>query len=252
MGANVIDRARGIGNVALFPMPAPARTAARQSLADAIQEGAAEAALEASKAAVGRGMRMCDQAEERLAEAVEAVAAAKAAQATRMASAAATAGALLATDRGLRDARARQTDAEDELDASRAALSSVEAASAEADRALEAAKLAVSNAAKRVIKTAIPSTIAKALELRAELDAKVLELTAALNKEVAYLRFVTDKQCDEFPYSGETTDQDRQRWDIVDREKKILDWDIQRVAFANWKQALAELMSDADAALPVS
>ena len=244
MGMTIIDRVMASGK----SMRSPARLALASAIRDAED---AEAAVADARAALGRGHRMVDEAEERLAQASEAVATAKASQADRMASAAAS-GATLAPDPGMRQSRLIEADAEDELEAARAALASVEASAAEAEKRLEQAKINVSNCAKRVVKSVNATAIAKALALRAELDAKTLELTAALNREVAYLRYLGDKQCEESPGAWPPTDEDRQTWDIIKQENKILDWDIQSEAFATWKQSLAQLMTDADAALPVS
>jgi hypothetical protein len=233
-----------MGALALFR---PARSPARQSLANAIAEAvAADAASIAAREAIGRGHRLVDECEERVAQAVEAVAAAKSAQAWRMAASAATAGALLAADRGIREARARHTDAEDELDAARAALVELErAADAAQKRAIEAKTAGIKLAAAGVVAVEIDATISRAIALRSELETRIV----SLNQECAKIRFFLDKCFTKYGSSASTEKyEDMNR--ILENSRQFLDQKILGPVYHDWYKALSALESDADGQLP--
>jgi len=238
---------------ALFPNSnkPTVRSSERTALAAAIAEAAeAQRKADASRAAIPRAEAMVAQAQGRLDQATDSVAASRDAQAARMAAAAAS-GAALAPDPGMRQSRLLEADAEDELDAARAALASVEAATVEAEKRVEGAKINVSNCAKRVVKSMKSTAIAKVRALRAELDSRTLELTKALNTQVAYLHFTGDKQCEEIPGSWPMTDEDQQMYSIINQEQKLFDHNVREPVRGSWTKALADLHSDPDAALPV-
>jgi len=234
-----------VGALALFR---PARPTARQSLADAIQEAAAsEAASLAAREAWARGQRQIDECAARVDQAIEAVKAAKTAQAARMASAAATAGAILATDRGLRDARARQTDAEDELEAAGLAL-------VELDRAVEAAKARVVDAKTKGLKLAaagvvaveIDPTISRALALASQLET----LLVSLNQERAKLQFLINK-CFTIYGSSASSEKLEEMRAILNSTRQFADENVRGPVYQEWSDVLFSLETDPDVPLPV-
>jgi hypothetical protein len=235
--------------------PTSARSTARAALAAAIAEASeAQRKSDDARTAIPRAAEMVAQAQARLAEATEAVVAAKAAQAARMATAASS-GATLAPDGGMRDARARQTDCEDELDAARDAQAAVEAAATAAhDRVIEL-QTGIPRAARGVIVSAIDP--AKAIALRAELDARTQELTTALNVELAVLRFANHNALGDNPRHSPsdlppTSDEFKQIVrNILDKENRIFDTKIQQPIADLWSAAFAALCVDPDAPLPI-
>jgi len=235
-----------MGALALFR---PARSAARQALHEAISAHAdAEAASIAAKAAVGRGMRHQDESEERLTQAAEAVAAAKAAQATRLTSAAATAGALLATDCGLRDARARHSDCEDAASAARGAVGELQRQALAAERRIVDAQAGIARAARGVLVERIEPTLSRAVAIRGEIDAVSLELNAALQVELAALKFLNDVCCSRKLPASELPEAVWQPLSSV-LAKERLNFDP-KVTEA-WREAWEALMGgDVDAPLP--
>ena len=196
----------------------------------------------------------------------EAVAAAKASQATRMASAAASSGSL-ATDRGHATALSPvTTKTRPTLDAA-APLRELRRAAIAAQTRLDEARAAVSNAANAVIADeALTPTIERCRALRAELDAQTLKLSAAINRELASLKFLSDNREKvttlqtiesvghpsfqitgvEWPRAEEIREASR----IIDSERKVVDMSVQRPVREAWAKARADLHSDPDAALP--
>lgn len=207
------------------------RSPEREELAALIvKANDARLAEEAARVAVDRAHGMVDAAEERLSVAAEMVASARASTSTRIASTAQS-GALWEPDRSLRDARAREVDAADNLEATRAAMASVEAALGEATyqyersktKALDAAKLILSGAAERLI------------ELLKRQQAEAGATRAALGFIYANLAWPTAESqrvlsaLNAEPYPGSEKD---------------------HPSYSVWRDALAKLTQDADTQLP--
>jgi hypothetical protein len=192
-----------------------------------------------------------DDAEQAATEAAEAVAAAKSAQAQRLASAAATQGALLAADRGLRDARSRATDAEDEADTARGALAELQRQALAAERRIVDAKAGIARAVRGVLAERIGPTLASASKIRAELDEVSLKLNTALQVELAALKYLSDVCCSpKLPYSELPDIESGRLSGILAKERQGFKFDP-KVTEA-WSKARDTLMSgDVDAPLPL-
>jgi len=214
----------------------------RAELAAAIAEGTqAERALEAARTAVPRAAETVASAEARLAATSAEVTAARTAQVDRLASGAAT-GEQPSVDRSMRDARARETDCADDLEAAKAALARVEAAVPDAEEALARTRARVSAAADAITATAVPVLIAEAEQLRDRL--------AAVRAVLRHLR------ADSLgPFGGP---HERERAAIDEflaapflQPELELGWCRRHPAAARWLAAREALTRDAGATLPV-
>jgi hypothetical protein len=153
--------------------PRPPREPARAELASAIEAAAkAESDALSGHSAVARASAMVAGAEARLKSAQSDVIDAKEAQAARLLTAVSSGTATL-PDRSVRDARAEELDASDNLEACLAALVSAQAAAAERDFQLGRAREHVADAASVVLAGAIEATLAKAETLRSELHSSL-------------------------------------------------------------------------------
>jgi DNA repair exonuclease SbcCD ATPase subunit len=161
---------------ALRPTNQPPRTPERTALAAAIAaETEAKRAATSARDAVQRASRMAEQAAAKLDAASADAAKVKDAQASRMAEAA-TKGTPLTPDQSIRNARAHEVDAQDDFDAARAALASVEAALADAQDAHREAEKRLGVAVGAVMATGA----LQLLEELAELQARTVEARIVL------------------------------------------------------------------------
>jgi len=254
-----------MGALALFR---PARTEARQALHEAISaHAAAEQALIDARAGVGRGMRQADLAEERLASAVVATAEAKASLASAMSAPPTMPATLKVRDAAVRTARAEEVASGDHVDAARVALGELERQAIAAQTSLDEARAAVSNAANAVIADeALAPAIGRALALRKELDAITMKLSAAINRELACLKFLSENRekvshhrtisveghasfatvTVEYPRADEFSEANA----ILASERKV-DMTVRRPVLEAWAAVLAELHENPDAVLPL-
>ena len=210
---------------------------------------------------------MVDQARERHDAAVAALSEARASLAGIMASAAASSGSLRVRDSTVRQARADEDEASDHCNAAAAALVELEDAATAAQLRVAERRAAVENAANAVIADeALAPAINRCRALRAELDAQTLKLSAAINRELASLKFLSDNREKvttlqtiesvghpsfqitgvEWPRAEEFREASR----IIDSERKVVDMTVQRPVREAWAKARADLHSDPDAALP--
>ena len=239
MGMTIIDR--------VMASKGGIRSPARTNLAKAIYDAQdAEAAKIAAREAIGRGHRQIDECEERVAQSAEAVKAARSAQASRMAASAATAGAILAADRGLRDARDRERDAIDELDAAKEALIELEANADKAEkRAIEAKTNGIKHAAATVVaEAAIDPTIARASALASEIETRLV----SLNQECGKIRFFLDKCFNK--WGSSETEQFREMQAILNNARQFADQKIRGPVYQEWAASHSSLETDPDAPLP--
>lgn len=126
---------------------------ARLELASAIEAATlAERAGEASLGAVERAKSLLSRAQTKLEEARAEAATAKQAKTASLIEAAAS-GAALKPDRSARDARIKEADAEDEIEAAETALATLEASVVEHEVALSRARRRVTAAAENIIKS---------------------------------------------------------------------------------------------------
>jgi hypothetical protein len=248
----------------------PVRSEARTALAESIAEGAtAEAALTAAQSALVRGRDMVAQARVRHDAAIAGLSDAKATLAGLLAGAAASSGALRVRDTTVRQVRADEDEAADQCNAAAAALVELEDAATAAQLRVAERRAAVENAANAVIADeALTPTIERCRALRAEFDAQTLKLIAAINRELASLKFLSDNREKvttlqtiesvghpsfqitgvEWPRAEEFREASR----IIDSERKVVDMSVQRPVREAWAKARADLHSDPDATLPVS
>ncbi len=216
-----------------------ARDHARDDLAAAIQAAAdAEHTVEAARAAVARATDMVAQARERLDAAFAETARAKG-EASARALTAATTGEALAPDGSMRTARLREIDAQDDLDACRAALTSAEATLAGPEEAARRAQKRVAEAAQEVM-------------AGAPLD-RILAEASALQERLSGLRAVLwflSREC----LDRESTERERQKiatflaapayaWEFNGRINE-------HPALEPWRAARQALQTNADAPLP--
>jgi hypothetical protein len=153
------------------PMSSVERDAPRLALAAAIAEAATTARNVAdARGAIGLAHRLADEAEERVASATEGVTAARDAMARRL-TRSATEGKVLAPDPSMRAARDRLTDAEDERDVARIAVSAVSANVEELERLDTKARERVARAARVVLGSATESLVAEVARADSELSA---------------------------------------------------------------------------------
>jgi hypothetical protein len=154
----------------------PPRSTERSVLAAAIAaETEAKRAAASARDAVQRASHMAEQAAAKLEAASADAAKVKNAQASRMAEAA-TKGIPLLPDQSIRLARAREVDAQDDLDAARAALAVVEAALADAQDAHREAGERLGMAADAVVATGALQLLAEMEALQAEVVEKRIVL----------------------------------------------------------------------------
>lgn len=156
----------------VVPTAAP-QDPARERLAVAIAEAErAQRAVDDGRDVIARAKEMVAGAEVRHAAAVASVVSTKRSAASRLASAAAS-GSGGGLDRSIREARAEEIDAADAVEVARAALASVEAATAEAEYALGQSRKRVTEAARTVIAGAVPQAVGDVERLKAELNAAI-------------------------------------------------------------------------------
>jgi hypothetical protein len=228
---------------------APTAQDSRDELRAAIAAAAAaEGAAETARGAVSRAGDMIGKAQARLEVATADVVRARDLQAKRMAQAAAS-GASMSPDLSMREARARQTDASDELEAAGGALSACEAASAEWEREqLDHARKRVAAAADEVIKAASPARLLKEAEaMQADLVARRVALRYLLregligdhDRETVHRFLVANHLPGAPPITGFLGSVEHQNWN-------------EHPAAEAWRQAREALMRDPDAQLPVS
>jgi hypothetical protein len=149
------------------------RDPARAELAAAIEAATvAERAAASARNAATRAGEMVEQAQQQLEAASAAVTSARELQADRLADAAKT-GNAPAPDRSMREARAREVDATDELDAARAALATCETGARRDEDAHQRANRAVGAAADAVIRSS--GTIGRLLKETAALQVQLGE-----------------------------------------------------------------------------
>lgn len=160
-----------LGDGLTSPSSGPARDTTRAALAAEIAvEAAAASALRATSAAVVRARSMVDQASAEVEAATDAVAKAREAQTLRMVHAATNGEEVVAPDRSVREARARELNAADDLVAARAALAACEATAAETQAALD--RSPVTAAAAAVAARVLGKMVEEADAMQAELTAR--------------------------------------------------------------------------------
>ena len=232
---------------------AEAPSVERTTLAEAIERSTdAERIAIAAREAVTRASEMVKAATAQLDDATADVATARERQATNMA-AAAKSGAASSPDKSMREARAQEIDASDELDAARAALAACEAALIEPEKTHTNAQQYVESCADAVMATGVAALLVEAEAIQRELGVKR-----------AVLQFLR-KDCIE-PYcpASEIINWDEVNAGGVPRSKKneapavskFLDapvfsfYDTTHPAIEPWRAARDALMRDASAPLP--
>lgn len=161
------------------------RSPERQQLADAIAEVTkAERDLHEAQATVERARKIVSDATDQVEKAEAETRKAQQGRARGLA-AAASQGTAPVQDRALRNARADEQDARDQLEAAQSALAEVEGGLTDAKAELERARQGVRAAADDVLRAApIPALLAEAQKVQAELIERRLALRYLLGKEL--------------------------------------------------------------------
>jgi chromosome segregation ATPase len=150
----------------------PPRDSARVALAEAIASRDAELrAVDQAKAALERGNFMVEQAEARLESAKGALSSWRSDQAARVLATAST-GAPVAPGQSAREARIEVADAEDALEAAKAALSSCAARLSDCEEDLRRAQFRVEAEVAPILAAEVDRVIAEAESRQAALDGK--------------------------------------------------------------------------------
>jgi hypothetical protein len=223
----------------------------RANLAEAISaRDEAQRAAEDARGAVARARAMVAQAEARLVSAAATTASAKEAWAERMTTAAAT-GVAPPPDRGTRDARLGEVDAQDDLDAARSALATCEAAVGGPEYLVGKAEERAAAAADAVLVGPGAVTVAKLLA-----EAQVVQ-DDLVNRRVVLRFFLREKiiapgpEADavaSFLLSVERSIPGPPPWGKIGAVD-FQNWD-KHPAADPWRAARAALLRSADAVLP--
>jgi hypothetical protein len=199
----------------------------------------ARRARDAAAAARGRALRMCDEAEDRLAAAKSGVAAARD-NLARATVTAATEGTRLAPDSEMRNARAEEQAADDSLIAARAALAAVEAA---LEGPIEASKLS-----ERRVGECVRTILARHIE---PAIADVVRAKASLADALGVLHLLQTTCVEPWPPNAELTRLRKHL--LVEARGGVcfeIDYEGNRAA-ARWAKYADELKTSADAEPPV-
>jgi len=190
--------------------------------------------------AVDRARAMIVDAQAKLTKATAGIEKAKEAQAESLAQAAGKAGGALSSVNGIRAARAAQTDAQDQLDATREALASCEENLVSRERDLRWARPALDKAVDTVIAHEAGSRILKeAQELQDALVGKRLELRAMLH--TGQMPEDQAAEANRLLYT--------QTFPGASGCIHYAEWD-QHPSALMWQKARADLAKDADAEIP--
>jgi hypothetical protein len=220
------------------PPPKAAGSPARAELAPAIAEAAEAARREAAAhEAVERARPMVADAAGKLSRAGEAVAAARQAQAGKLV-VAATAGSAAAPDRSAQQARVRELDAEDELDAARSALATVEEAVGEPEYQAKKASQRLQAAADAVLAAEVSRLADEAKAIQADL----------IERRVVF-RFLLHELRSAGGEMDAARDFMRHNTDLPGTFLTWTDWD-RHPATTPWATARQHLTQRADAPLP--
>jgi hypothetical protein len=214
----------------------------RLQLSVAINAAAeARSAVDKAAAARGRIIRMCDEAEDRLASATAGVAAAKDALARRLTNHATDGdGTVLSPDSELRNARAEEQSCTDGLDAARAALAACEAALEGPIEALKLAERRRDEAATAVLSRHIEAAVSD-----------VVRLKASLFDALSVLHFLQAEVIPQWPPNSELS-RVRSVLQIDGRNGVVWEIDYEKAnrAAASWSRYAKELKTSADAEPP--
>ena len=222
------------------PAPAPFHSQQRATLAALIDAGnIAKRAEGEALAALGRAEQKVKETQTQLKEAQWNVALAKQAHATSAAQSATT-GSPLVADRSLKEARAREVEVQDTLDAASVAVVALQAVMVKAQQVAARADEKIADAARAVMAAEVPRLLAEAQASQAQTIARRIALKALVND----LKVSGPGTDGVFHFLKYNTDLPAGIGGV-----NFQDWDA-HPAGAPWKSALAALLNDADEALP--
>ncbi len=154
--------------VAKLKVITPKRSSERESLAQAIAEAAAvERAVHKARDAKARARDMVSSAEAKLVEATAGIEKARTEQSNKVVKALKS-GAVAPTDTGPRNARLKEADARDELEAAKVALASCEVALAEHEYDLQQSLILVTSAVDDVLRSESAARVLKEVRILQE------------------------------------------------------------------------------------